>query len=101
VLESAEAEFSYLIRLAFNFNAHHHGRLREMRTLPVGALATHMEVGNAASHKKRLLSRDAFAVSYFPQGVSLMLHLRNPDRQQNGFHKGLSTSATRNGDIAV
>jgi hypothetical protein len=40
-----------------------------------------MDVGNAASRRERLLPRDAFAVSDFR---SLMMHLRNPDRQQAG-----------------
>jgi hypothetical protein len=30
VLESDEPEFCHLIRLAFNFNARDHGRLREL-----------------------------------------------------------------------
>jgi hypothetical protein len=50
----------------------------------------HMDVGSAASHREQLLSRDAFAVSNFRQTAigsgSLMMYLRNLDRQQAGSY---------------
>jgi len=52
-----------------------------------------MDVGNAASRRERLLSRDAFFVSGFRQEAAgngrLMMYLHNPDRQQAGSYSSI------------